>query len=211
MRQLAQPLPSRPQRTRRSFTCASLKASSWTATSQLLRQRGVKGVAAAEAAQLARWPRSYALLDVRRADQFALWHATGAVNTPLFRLIEVRDAWSLLRKLSFDAQAVDPVEEDPDFLEALTRATAGKRGVVFIDGEGGSLETSSVRPNGTVSRSLLAAAALLSQTPFAGAVLHLEYGLNAWFAEGLPGEGSGEGWVPSGRTASAAQFAARQR
>jgi hypothetical protein len=39
----------------------------------------------------------------------------------------------------------------------------------------------------------------------------LEGGLNAWFAAGLPGEGTGEEWEFSGKTPSSAAFAQRQQ
>jgi site-specific DNA-cytosine methylase len=45
---------------------------------QLEPRTQVAGVSASEAAGLMRWPRSYVLVDVRRADQFRAYRATGA-------------------------------------------------------------------------------------------------------------------------------------
>ena len=99
---------------------------------------------------------------------------------PLYRLIDVKSGslLQLLRALAFQAQNVDPVEDSPDFVDALRAATAGARGVLFTDGEGGSLEATPVRPLGQVSRALIAAYVLLSETGYKGTVVHLNGGAN---------------------------------
>jgi hypothetical protein len=162
--------------------------------------RQVKGVSASEAAGLMRWPRSYVLVDVRRADQFAAFHASGARSrplrtrapegkltgrsacagsrsAPLYRLIDTKGGspMQLLRALAFQAQNVDAVEDSPDFETELRAATSGAGGVILADAEGGSLEVTPQRPYGQVSRSLFAAYALLN-SGYKGSVVHLNGG-----------------------------------
>jgi rhodanese-related sulfurtransferase len=141
-------------------------------------------VSAAEAAGLMRWPRGFVLVDVRRSDQFALYHAKGSRNAALYRLIDIRSGspMQLLRALAFNAQNVDAVEEAPDFLETLRAATAGASGVIFADAEGGSLEATPQRPYGQVCRALIAACALCD-SGYKGEVTHLVGGTDALCAQ----------------------------
>lgn len=85
----------------------AMKASRWKTAYSALVARNVRGVSASEAANLMRWPRSYVLVDVRRTEQFAAFHATGSRNAPLYRLIEPTSPWALLRSAAFQAQNVD--------------------------------------------------------------------------------------------------------
>ena len=187
----------------------AMKASRWKSAFELLQARNVKGVSAKEAANLMRWPRSYVLVDVRRADQFAVHHAKESRNAPLYRLIEPTSPWQALRAAAFQAQNVDPVEDNPEAEAALRAALAGASGAIFVDAEGGSLVSTAQRPYGLVSRSLLGCYQALELAGYKGAVLHLEGGLNAWFAAGLAGEGTEEEWAYSGRTPASAAFVKR--
>ena len=186
-----------------------MKASRWKSAFELLTARNVKGVSANEAANLMRWPRSYVLVDVRRADQFAVHHAKPSRNAPLYRLIEPTSPWQALRAAAFQAQNVDPVEDNPEAEGALRAALAGASGAIFVDAEGGSLVSTPQRPYGLVSRSLLGCYQALELAGYKGAVLHLEGGLNAWFAAGLAGEGAEQDWAYSGRTPASAAFVKR--
>ena len=190
---------------------SAMKTSRWKAAYELLVSRNVKGVSASEAANLMRWPRSYVLVDVRRTDQFAAFHATGSRNAALYRLIQPSSPWQVVRAAAFQAQNVDPVEDNPEATELLRAALAGTGGVIFTDAEGGSLISTPQRPYGLVSRSLLGAYQALAEVGYKGTVLHLEGGLNAWFAAGLSGEGDEEAWTFSGKTPSSAAFAPRQQ
>ena len=187
----------------------AMKASRWKSAFELLKARNVKGVSASEAANLTRWPRSYVVVDVRRADQFDAFHAKGSRNAPLYRLIKPSSPWQALRAAAFQAQNVDPVEDNPEALDALRAALAGSSGAIFVDGEGGSLVTTPQRPYGLVSRALLGAWQALELVGYKGAVVHLEGGLNAWFAAGQEGEGTAEAWEFTGRTPASAAFAKR--
>ena len=86
------------------------------------------------------------------------------------------------RQVAFQAQSVTPVEDNPDFAEALCAATAGAPGVVLGDGEGSSLERRPSAPWGIQGRSLVAAYRLLAELGYAGDVRFLEGGWNEWFA-----------------------------
>lgn len=187
----------------------AMKSSRWKSAFELLTERKVKGVSAAEAANLMRWPRSYVLVDVRRTDQYAVYHAVPSRNAPLYRLISPTTPWQAIRAAAFQAQNVDPVEDNPEAVESLRAALAGSGGAIFVDAEGGSLESTQTRPYGLVSRSLLGAWQALALCGYKGTVLHLEGGLNAWFAAGLAGEGTDEEWAFSGKTPSSS-FAPRK-
>ena len=103
------------------------------------------------------------------------------------------------------------MEDNPDAREALRSALTGASGVIFVDAEGGSLVSTPQRPYGLVSRALLGAWQALELVGFKGTVLHLEGGLNAWFAAGQPGEGAEEAWEFTGKTPASAAFAQRKQ
>lgn len=178
-----------------------MKTSEWRSAFTLLTARGVKGVSAQEALNLSRWPRSHALIDVRRDDQFEKYRVKGSRSAPLYRLIQGSTPLQLLRSLAFQAQGVNPVEGNPEFLSACAAAAAGASGIVFLDAEGGSLVKTATRPTGQVCRALAAAYTLLSNGGFKGSVYFLEGGLNDAFDSGLfTGEGAAPEWQRSSRT-----------
>lgn len=188
---------------------ADAKASRWRESFTLLRSRGVTAVSARDAAALASRPAFLGgarLIDVRRADQFEAWRAAPSINVPLYELINLSAASPLdfLRYASFAAQSVEPVRDNAAFGEILETSVRDAGAIVFVDAEGGTLDTKPGQPYGRLCRSLLAAAALC-ETPFKGRVYFLGGGLNEWFAEGLSGMGTAEGWARSGRTPSAAR------
>ncbi len=200
--------PTRPQRASRCAavtTTGVMRASEWRSAFKFLVEKGVKGVSAKEAASLSRWPRSYVLVDVRRADQFETYHVKGSRSAPLYQLIEGNSPVQLLRRAAFQAQSVDPVEPNDAFLADVARAAGNAPGVVLLDAEGGSLVATKTSPSGRLCRSLAAAYTLLSSGQFKGSVVFLEGGLNDAFASGaFDGEGAADGWQRSNRTPNAA-------
>ncbi len=97
---------------------------------------------------------------------------------PLYRLIDMRSSGpaALVRALALQAQNVDPVEDNPAFLDELRAALAGTGGVVFADAEGGSRVATRSRPVGLVSRALIAAYTALTDLQYKGTVVHLDGG-----------------------------------
>ena len=79
---------------------------------------------------------------------------------------------------------------------------AGAKGVIVACAAGGTSRGTRNFPTGKSSRSLIVSALLVQAGLVAPSnVVHLAGGLNAYFKEGLPGEGEGEWEDRSGRTA----------
>jgi rhodanese-related sulfurtransferase len=147
------------------------------------------------------------LLDVSPAEEFADWHAKGSLSAPSVRYGVANDLRSALRTAAFASLSVKPTEEVPreEFLAAAGAALGGTAaGVVVACAAGGALRPTVNFPAGQASRSLFAAAALISSGAVPPArVAHLSGGLSSWFKDGGEGEGAGLEWdVRKGRVPS---------
>ena len=151
--------------------------------------------------------RGWVLLDVSPAEDFAAYHAAGAVSAPTLRYVSGgSDVRSVLRGVAFASLAVRPTEDDwSGFREKAMAALGGNApGVIVCCAAGGTLRKTINFPSGQASRSLFAAEALISSAGLdPKQVVHLRGGLSSWFADGGLGEGDEEAWeARKGRTPS---------
>ena len=150
------------------------------------------------------------MVDVSPAEDFEESHAAGARNVPIVRFSSGGggDLRAAVRSLAFASLAVRPAEDVPqeEFLRGVAAALGGSAaGVVVACAAGGTLRPTTNFPTGQASRSLLAAAALLSQGADVlppSRVVHLQGGVAAWRKEGMPAEGEADWDARKGRVPS---------
>jgi rhodanese-related sulfurtransferase len=176
----------------------------WSDAADYLNQARLKSVTPKQAKEL--MDIGWVLLDVSPAEDFAEYHAKGAISAPSVRYGAATGLRGALRSVAYASLSVRPAEDDlPGFLEAAQKALAGNtNGVIVACASGGTLRKTVNFPAGQASRSLFAAEALLRLPGMEPQrVLHLRGGLAAWFADGMDGEGSEEAWeARKGRTPS---------
>ncbi|GMH35413.1 hypothetical protein BSKO_03281 [Bryopsis sp. KO-2023] len=120
----------------------------------------------------------YVFVDVRTSESFEESHAEGAVSAPLFRKLDWSsgDPWQLVRGAAYLVNGVQPVEQNPTFIEDATKAAEGGKGLIVYCEAGGTLQPSTNFMNGKTSRSLKAAYRILD-AKISEDVLHMEGGL----------------------------------
>ena len=151
------------------------------------------------------------MVDVSPAEDFEESHAAGARSVPVVRFSGGGgggDLRSVLRSAAFASLAVRPAQDVPvpEFLAAAAAALGGSAaGVIVACAAGGTLRPTLNFPTGQASRSLLAAATLLSQGEDVlppSRVVHLQGGVAAWMKAGLPAEGEADWDARKGRVPS---------
>ena len=99
----------------------------------------------------------------------------------------------MLRQAAYAAQGVKAVEKNATFVQDALAAIGDAEVVVVACASGGTMTETDNFPVGQASRSLLAAAELMSSGKFSKTkFFHMKGGLNAWFKAGLPGEGASD-------------------
>ncbi|KAK3281031.1 hypothetical protein CYMTET_11163 [Cymbomonas tetramitiformis] len=159
----------------------------WKAQRSLLLEREVRSLNGYEAATLMR-NGGYTLLDVRKPEDFKAKHTRGAINIPLFVSAEVRKPTQALKGAILSSQGIQATEENTTFREDVASQFPPSSKLMIVDDSiKGTLNRSVNRPLGQQSRALIAAWMLTSTFSYDD-VLHVEGGVEAMFAEGLPVE-----------------------
>ncbi|UPR01911.1 rhodanese domain-containing protein [Chloropicon primus] len=156
---------------------------------------GMAGLAAKEVSKMAKQS-DVILLDVRPKEDYAAYHASGSSNAQLYRYPDANDlrsAKSLVRQAAYMAQGVKPVEKNKSFVSEAKTLIGGANTVIVCCASGGTMVATENFPSGQESRSLLAAAELMSAGVDAK-FFYLIGGLNKYFKEGLEGEGEGSSY-----------------
>jgi rhodanese-related sulfurtransferase len=169
-----------------------------------LQDKGLNTVSPEEAAELLATGK-WVLLDVRRPDQHQEARPGGAVNVPMYRLIDKSnmDFTKFMKVVAYSFNGVQAIDQNSNFTAEVLAAAPGKKIVVCCEA-GGTMRQTVNFPQGKPSRSLQAAYKLLNESKLApDDVVHLERGLYGWYQANLPIEGN---YVPDlGRTPMAAQ------
>uniref|UniRef100_A0A383WG05 Rhodanese domain-containing protein n=1 Tax=Tetradesmus obliquus TaxID=3088 RepID=A0A383WG05_TETOB len=169
-----------------------------------LKSKGLRTVAPEEAAELLATGK-WALIDVRRPDQFEEGHAQGSVSVPMYSRLDMSqaDLAKVMKLIAFSFNGVQPIDSNATFTKDALAASPAKKFITLCEA-GGTMKPTVNFPLGKPSRSLQAAWKLMAEGGVApGDVVHLERGLYGWYQADLPIEGT---YTPDlGRTPMAAQ------
>ena len=146
----------------------------WPVVHTTLSEAGLRSVDVFEASKMAK-SGGWTVVDVRLESDFDAQHAAGAVNVPLFRMVQGSDLWSTLKKVAMASFAMSATERNPDFAGDAVKALGGRKNskVLLCCAVGGTLDVNAryrrekrvfadpERQFGRESRSLKAAYELL--------------------------------------------------
>ena len=165
-----------------------------------IRTMTTKEAAAAAAAPTFPFARKTVLLDVREAEKFANGHAYGAINVPLYTVMEApADSFDTLRAAYFSLFGMKVPMRNDKFAQGVAAAVGGRRdtALLVMCQSGGTLETTEERKKrdarlpapvygefGAASRSLMAIHELVTEGKFTN-VAHVAGGYSQWRADGL--------------------------
>eukprot|EP00798_Chlamydomonas_sp_ICE-L_P021342 gene21342-28277_t len=112
----------------------------WPVIHYQLKEKNLKGVDPEE-------KRGWTLVDVRLEGDFYGQHAAGAVNIPLFRVVESNKPWDIVKKIVF-------AERDPDYTAKALAQVKKNQKIIVMCSIGGTLDTllrlrPDKKPNGT--------------------------------------------------------------
>lgn len=166
----------------------------WPANYRSLLKRGLKPVTPQEALKMMQSPFFPAkLVDIRLESQFVVGHSQGAINVPLFRLIQGNSVYDVSKRLLSYSLAIAPTERNPDFqAEALKQLNRNQPIIIACD-RGGIVENIVEDKKANEPKrytSSLKAAYELYEAGFKKLFI-LDGGLNEWDREGFPLEGEG--------------------
>ncbi|KAL5567711.1 hypothetical protein UlMin_024286 [Ulmus minor] len=156
----------------------------WKIKREVLQQKRVRSVDVKEALRLQK-ENNFVILDVRPEAEFKEAHPPGAINVQIYRLIKEWTAWDIARRAAFAFFGIFAgTEENPEFIQTVESKLNKDAKIIVACSTGGTMKPSQNLPEGTQSRSLIAAY-LLVLNGYTN-VYHLEGGLYQWFKEDLP-------------------------
>eukprot|EP00892_Ulva_mutabilis_P003448 jgi/Ulvmu1/1475/UM011_0205.1 len=131
----------------------------------------------------------WVVVDVRPKEEYKKSSIEGAVNAPLFQLMDWGNATpaSFLRGAAYALNGVQAVEINANFADDVKSQADGKKVIMCCD-TGGSMRPSANFVTGKTSRSLKAAFRVVNEG-LADEVAHLDGGMVAWVSQGLPTAG----------------------
>ncbi|KAI7837943.1 hypothetical protein COHA_008249 [Chlorella ohadii] len=200
----ALPLAARRQRVvaAAAATQADTKYPGWEVIYRDLTAAGIPSLTPEEAFDEVELGRAV-LIDVRPPEDHEKAHPRGAVNIPVFLVINSPSSPGEFGKwLACKANGVTPTKPNPELAAAVAAAAAGGKSAILVCEAGGTTEPSINFPTGKASRSLKAAWKVLTSSGLgASQVKHLAGGVYGYANSGLPmvGEydGSGAGRTPA--------------
>lgn len=175
----------------------------WPVIHYQLMEKKLLGVSPEEAAKMAK--KGWTLVDTRLPGDFENIHAAGAVNAPIFRIVEGTKLWDQVKKIVMAGLAMAPTERDPEFVSKALGVVKKNQKIIVMCAIGGTLDTKlrlrpDKKPNGTndpernfgrESRSLKACHELLYKGGWsANNIRFLEGGFQQWKYQGFPVESS---------------------
>ena len=123
----------------------------------------------------------YVFVDVRPAEDYAIFHAPGSVNVPLFGPITMDSPSKVMKQLLYTFNGMKGTDENPRFLEELAAAVPGKSKVLVMCDSGGTYNPVGVVLEGRRSRSLVAIYKMLDAGGWSD-ILHVYGGVREWCA-----------------------------
>ena len=123
----------------------------------------------------------YVFVDVRPAEDYAIFHAPGSVNVPLFGPITMDSPAKLMKQLLYSFNGMKGTDENPRFLEELAAAVPGKSKLLVMCDSGGTYNPVGVVLEGRRSRSLVAIYKMLDAGGWSD-ILHVYGGVREWCA-----------------------------
>ena len=121
----------------------------------------------------------YVFVDVRPAEDYAIFHAPGSVNVPLFGPIALDSPAKLMKQLLYSFNGMKGTDENPRFLEELAAAAPSKSKVLIMCDSGGTYNPVGVVLEGRRSRSLVAIYKMLDAGGWSD-ILHVYGGVREW-------------------------------
>ncbi|KAJ3692731.1 hypothetical protein LUZ60_011826 [Juncus effusus] len=156
----------------------------WRIKRKVLVEKRVRSVDVKEAFRLQK-ENNFVILDVRPEAEYKEAHPPGAINAQIYRLIKEWTAWDIARRAAFAFFGIfSGTEENPEFMQIVESKLDKDAKIIVACSTGGTMRPSMNLPEGSQSRSLIAAY-LLVLNGYKN-VFHLEGGLYTWFKEGLP-------------------------
>lgn len=130
----------------------------------------------------------YVFLDVRTSEVYDVAHVEGAFSAPLFRKLNWTggNIMQAVRGVAYLVNGVQPVEQNPDFIENAKKVAESGKGVIVYCEAGGTLLPSTNFMTGKTSRSLKAAYRIFDAKITDKKILHMEGGIYGYSLEGLP-------------------------
>ena len=171
----------------------------WPVCHTFLAEKGLKSIEPAALMNEMKTNQQLVLVDVRLENDFAIEHAEGAINAPLFCEMQKTDSiFDVVKRLALGGMAMKATMRNPDFMTYLPEDKSTT--MVVMCSIGGTLDTFIRRPGrkpypdpdrsfGRESRSLKACFEMM-QNGYTD-VRHLSGGLQMWRKEGFPVEDSG--------------------
>eukprot|EP00746_Dinoflagellata_sp_MGD_P117745 gnl/MRDRNA2_/MRDRNA2_53670_c0_seq1.p1 gnl/MRDRNA2_/MRDRNA2_53670_c0~~gnl/MRDRNA2_/MRDRNA2_53670_c0_seq1.p1 ORF type:complete len:335 (-),score=50.01 gnl/MRDRNA2_/MRDRNA2_53670_c0_seq1:210-1214(-) len=166
----------------------------WASKYRSLLKRGLKPVTPQEALNMMQRPFFPAMLvDVRMEGKFAAGHPQGALNVPLFQVIQGNSPFVWTKRVISYSTGVQPTEQNPEFSAEALKQLKSNQPIIIVCDRGGTLETLVDDKKATEPKRYTASLKAASELYDAGFknLFFLEGGLSEWDREGLPVEGSG--------------------
>ncbi|KAL8550983.1 hypothetical protein ACS0TY_000168 [Phlomoides rotata] len=158
----------------------------WKIKRQVLLEKKVRSVEPKEALRLQK-ENNFVILDVRPEAEFKEAHPAGAINVQIYRLIKEWTAWDIARRAAFAFFGIfSGTEENPEFIQSVESKIPKDAKIIVACSAGGTTRPTQNLPEGSQSRSLIAAY-LLVLNGYTN-VYHLDGGLYSWFKADLPSE-----------------------
>eukprot|EP00241_Pyramimonas_parkeae_P012220 CAMPEP_0114264194 /NCGR_PEP_ID=MMETSP0058-20121206/23026_1 /TAXON_ID=36894 /ORGANISM="Pyramimonas parkeae, CCMP726" /LENGTH=285 /DNA_ID=CAMNT_0001380751 /DNA_START=178 /DNA_END=1035 /DNA_ORIENTATION=+ len=161
----------------------------WSVMERHLRQVDVRSISPFEVKSLVN-NKGYLIVDVRKPEDFAMRHARGSVNIPLFRNAKSTSPKAFLRSALLATQGLKATEENELFTAQVAAQIPEGTGIVLVDESAlGNMNRTMNKATGTKSRALIAAYMLsIADISTLGTILHCQGGVSALYEEGFPQE-----------------------